>query len=359
MLLHQLGDNKAALENSEEALAFAISNNLYRSIAFALSNIGSSHLAMAHYDLAIEYSTKALLAANQDEVYFRIHQLVSLAECYILIGEFESAEQYITEAASLNMQEGRSELTNILRFQAKIKMSRNDPEGISILHSALERMHATLDFENIEETLCDLWKYYKHIGDFEHALQYHEEYLKVIQSANEEKKQALARVESERREQDKKILQLELHQKQTKLHHQERELTLTASQLATQADLLSHFRNDLRKIVREMGDPIDALKHIKQKLKDLPCEQIDWAKFESEFITVHPEFRQTLHERYPDLTAQETKMCILARIGLKNAEIARLLCLSERSVENHRFNLRKKLGLKTEQNLTQFLAAIK
>ena len=193
----------------------------------------------------------------------------------------------------------------------------------------------------------------------EHALQFHEECLQLIKNESDEKQRTITKVENKRREQEKKILQLELEKKEIAAIGQERELAHTASQLAAQTDLLGRFRNDLRLIVRETSDPVDALRLVKQKLKDLPCEQIDWGKFEADFISVHPEFRRTLSAQHPNLTPQETKMCVLVRLGLKNAEIARLTCLSERTVDNHRFNLRKKLGLKTEQSLSQVLMGMK
>lgn len=73
---------------------------------------------------------------------------------------------------------------------------------------------------------------------------------------------------------------------------------------------------------------------------------------------MHPEFRARIAEKFPMLTKQEIKMCQLARLGLKTHEMARLLCLSERTIDGHRNNLRKKLGLKPSENLTKFLQSI-
>ena len=146
---------------------------------------------------------------------------------------------------------------------------------------------------------------------------------------------------------------------QMKRGQTEKELVTASIHLAMQTELLANFRNELRHIVREIETPIEALNQIKKKLKELPCEQIDWMKFEQEFTSVHPEFRVKLIEKYPDLTKQEVKMCQLARLGLKSIEMAQLLCLSERSIESHRYTLRKKLGIAKEKNLAQFLSTIR
>ena len=52
-------------------------------------------------------------------------------------------------------------------------------------------------------------------------------------------------------------------------------------------------------------------------------------------------------------------MCQLARLGIKTTEMARLLCLSDRTIDSHRLNFRKKAGLSKEQSLTKFLGEIK
>ena len=139
----------------------------------------------------------------------------------------------------------------------------------------------------------------------------------------------------------------------------EGELANKALLLASQSELLGNFRNELRQIVRDISEPIEALKKIKEKLKTLPCEEIDWLKFEAQFASVHPEFKAKLVEKFSDLTPQEIRVCLLLRVGMKSYEIGRIICVSERGIENHRFNIRKKLGLKTEQTLTEFLQGLK
>ena len=52
-------------------------------------------------------------------------------------------------------------------------------------------------------------------------------------------------------------------------------------------------------------------------------------------------------------------MCQLARLGLKTYEMSRLLCLSERTIDGHRNGLRKKLGIKPNENLKEFLGKIR
>jgi DNA-binding CsgD family transcriptional regulator len=191
-------------------------------------------------------------------------------------------------------------------------------------------------FEKESTYLWQLWKFQHEFDDQKNqALIYHKQVL-----------------ETQIRKQEVAIQQI-------KIGSLESQLANNALLLASQSELLGNFRNDLRQIVREITEPIEALKKIKEKLKTLPCEQIDWMKFEAQFISVHPEFKAKLIEKFPELTPQETRICLLLRVGMKSYEIGRIICVSERGVENHRFNIRKKLGLKTEQTLTEFLQNLK
>jgi len=54
----------------------------------------------------------------------------------------------------------------------------------------------------------------------------------------------------------------------------------------------------------------------------------------------------------------EVKVCALLKLKLMPLDIAQLLCLSERSVEWHRLNVRKKLGVARGQDVYEVLAGI-
>lgn len=82
------------------------------------------------------------------------------------------------------------------------------------------------------------------------------------------------------------------------------------------------------------------------------------AEFEAHVMTVHPEFSQKLADRFPYLTKMERKVCALLRLNLTTGDMAKLLVLSERNLESHRYRLRKKLGIKGEVPLQDFLNTI-
>ncbi|MFZ5939235.1 MAG: triple tyrosine motif-containing protein [Bacteroidota bacterium] len=84
----------------------------------------------------------------------------------------------------------------------------------------------------------------------------------------------------------------------------------------------------------------------------------DWKIFETHFERAHEKFLQKLITDYPRLSHSDLRLCAYLRMNLSSKEIAPLMRISVRGVENHRYRLRKKLNLKAEENLTDFILAL-
>jgi DNA-binding CsgD family transcriptional regulator len=83
--------------------------------------------------------------------------------------------------------------------------------------------------------------------------------------------------------------------------------------------------------------------------------QESWDSYLETFTKVHPDFQSILWNKYPDLTDMEIKIYILIRAGLQSEAILHILSLSPRTIENHRFNLRKKLNITARGSLGKCL----
>jgi tetratricopeptide (TPR) repeat protein len=66
---------------------------------------------------------------------------------------------------------------------------------------------------------------------------------------------------------------------------------------------------------------------------------------------IDSEFIQALRLQYPTLTAGELQVCSFLALGLENAQIVKLFSLSLRTVQNHRFRIRRKMKLSRNQDL--------
>jgi len=62
--------------------------------------------------------------------------------------------------------------------------------------------------------------------------------------------------------------------------------------------------------------------------------------------------------RFTDLTPGDMRLAAYLKMNLSSKEIAPLLNISVRGVENKRYRLRKKLGLHNDANLVDYLLSI-
>ncbi len=72
----------------------------------------------------------------------------------------------------------------------------------------------------------------------------------------------------------------------------------------------------------------------------------------------HQIFLQTLAQRFPTLTQTERRVCVLLAKHLRTKEIAVQMGIGERTVETHRQNIRRKLGVPKGKELSAFLCTI-
>ncbi len=81
----------------------------------------------------------------------------------------------------------------------------------------------------------------------------------------------------------------------------------------------------------------------------------DWAVFEENFNSVHEAFLRKLKQRFPELTPGDLRLAAYLKMNLSSKEIAPLLGISLRGVENKRYRLRHKMNLASDENLVEYL----
>lgn len=73
------------------------------------------------------------------------------------------------------------------------------------------------------------------------------------------------------------------------------------------------------------------------------------------FETLNTDFTRRLAERCPQLTPMELRICALLKTGLSTKEMSTILHVTDRAIEKHRYNIRRKLGLDQNINLVVWL----
>lgn len=139
------------------------------------------------------------------------------------------------------------------------------------------------------------------------------------------------------------------------------------AELFVQTSFIIH-KNELILKLKEIVDEICAKNTQKtllpfyQKINNLLSNNLntedDWKMFLIKFEQKHHDFFRTLKENYPQLTNNDLRLCACLKLNMETKDIASLMNLSVRAVENNRYRLRKKLDLKPTQNLNDFFLQI-
>jgi DNA-binding CsgD family transcriptional regulator len=151
-------------------------------------------------------------------------------------------------------------------------------------------------------------------------------------------------------------LDLERLTLQESLEFKERELTANALFLVKNNELIS-------KITEKLLQAKDTFKQENQKIiQDIIIELRSsqdknlWEEFEAHFTRVHSEFYQKLQEQFPNLTANEKKLCAFLRLNMSTKDISAITYQSINSITVARSRLRKKLNIEGEDiHLVNFL----
>nr|HMQ61184.1 triple tyrosine motif-containing protein [Flavilitoribacter sp.] len=162
--------------------------------------------------------------------------------------------------------------------------------------------------------------------------------------------------EQERQLQDERIRNRN-QQLQLDIINKSKQLANSTFSLVRKNEILFQLKDELEQIKQDLGARFPEkyyyrmLDQINRQLSD----NQDWEIFETNFNLVHDEFFKKLRKEFPDLTPSELRLAAYLRMNLATKEIAPLLNISIRGVENKRYRLRKKLGLDQDANLTDFL----
>jgi tetratricopeptide (TPR) repeat protein len=364
-LLRQMGfcyEYLGKLPEAEQAMisCLDISRKLgkKRNIAGDLSNLADLSSRKGNWFEARKIGEEALVLISQTSAeHFRTIMLNNLCIYCRKGGDLDASLGYGKMALELSQKIGNKKLEALSNYRigwTYLKLSRFE-ESLVCLKESL------LDIDVLREDYFYMHVYhgmalcFESLGRFEDAYRYLEKY----RVAEEERMQARLNGSLILNEHlQKQAFQNEREAQELKQQQIERELTNSTLQLIAQTELLSELRDGLLQVVRKFPMPDGAAKELRERLKTLPCKAVDWEKFEAQFKAAHPEFKRKLIEKYPEISPAEVRMCELLRMNLKNHEIARLTCLSERTVEDHRYQIRKKIGVKTGENVVDYLVKI-
>ncbi|MFZ4796321.1 MAG: two-component regulator propeller domain-containing protein [Bacteroidia bacterium] len=180
---------------------------------------------------------------------------------------------------------------------------------------------------------------------------------RVIAEKDSHFKQQTETLRLEKDKQEKELIELKNQQLLLEVEHQGKELASSTMHIVQKSEKLLSIKDKLKHIAQITNDP-KIKPEISELIKNIDGDTLidkDWEKFELYFNNIHTSFTQSLKEKFPNLSANDIKMCAYLRMNLSTKEIAAILNISARGVEISRYRLRKKMELENATNLTDFL----
>lgn len=289
-----------------------------------------------------------------------------VAKAYRYLGDYQHAVQYAEEALE-NFQDYHhlSELPYFYMELALIYLADNQlKQALEHIESAYAVAKEQEDTVKIADILHTYATIYEKNGDFEHALDYYKKHVSakeevLNQSIMQKSKLRLSEIEIEKLRNENTVLRQQLDDVKLKEEQLLKERHTLGLQLIEKNELLEHIRHQIQR-KKTMSDDSGTT-----ELADLvSCIAANsesgrlWQFYTSSHQPTQEDIVLKLESLYPVLTTTELKVATLLYLRMENKDIANLLYSSVRTVEWHRMNIRKKLGLGIEENLSMALKKI-
>jgi tetratricopeptide (TPR) repeat protein len=153
---------------------------------------------------------------------------------------------------------------------------------------------------------------------------------------------------------------LEQQKLKNELEFKNKEMATNVMALMKKNEMLSDITSQLIKIEEQATkeETKSSIRKVALEIEKSTQEKI-WEEFEMRFKQVHSEFYDKLHQRFPDLSPNEQRLCAFLKLNLATKEISAITGQNARAIEMARFRLRKKLGISTQEvNLVAFISQI-
>jgi len=152
----------------------------------------------------------------------------------------------------------------------------------------------------------------------------------------------------------RKILQLQNEKLATEVDAKNSKLMFSSVQMAHKNEILTEVKKDLLDLVKK---PESNFRPLVRKLDGELRNEDYWKEFNLYFNEVDQKFIDRIVKKHPELTKNDLRMCSLLRMNLNTKEIASLLNISVRAVEQSRYRLKKRIQLNKDDDLSKYISS--
>jgi tetratricopeptide (TPR) repeat protein/DNA-binding CsgD family transcriptional regulator len=357
----ELNQPDKAREYLEKSYESAVAAGDIIGIQKSLSNLSEIDLTNGDLTAALDKAERSRVIAKEQD--FRSEEAkitVRIATIQLRREEYSDALRNLKHAMKLAEDYQLDALyPTILGMTSQILVQQrkwDDAESSLTEGIPIARKHgAKQDEADMERLFSDVLAAR---GDFERALEHFRRYAELRDELFKHDQQQLVVQAHIRLEVETAVRQAEEHRREReRLEHElalkQQELAAIALQIAKQNEALGKLTGQL-KTASGGAQTSSVLREIDR----IRTNDNEWKVFESQFDTLHAGFTGKLLEKYPALTPKEVRVCALMKLNLTSKDIAGTLAISERTVEVHRLQIRKKMRLRQTDNLSTKLATL-
>ena len=145
------------------------------------------------------------------------------------------------------------------------------------------------------------------------------------------------------------------------LENKNLELISSTNFISQRNEYLKSLRNKIKTLEQNNNSKESSefmSKNIKRNIDNILNSAKTFESFEKQFTKVYPGFFKMLIEKHGKLTSTDLRLCAYLRMNQNSSEIAQITGASIRTIESQRYRLRKKLNLKPENDILNYLITL-
>ena len=388
------GDFDKAIALLEQPLAYFEEKKDSSFMAYAYSIGGTAYLSKKEYQRGLEHYTKALAFGQRSSPPSMISQyFYHCGRALSRLGRWQGALDTLRMAETMILNGPNKQGLAFVKMglgEALFNLGRHE-EAEQYLMFGLETSAQRKQYHSGMMNARMMSAVQKQKNQFADALRYHEQYVTFKDSMFGQEKDKLSReltVKYETREKEQQIASLQkenalaaqrnwwiggslmllaafglfwVRQRARRKQEQlEKTLEIQRIELKSNEALLDDYaqmlleRNtriealaeqyDLKNLSHDQAEPPGSDRATEEPLYNQTyLSEQDWGQFQARFNRAYPTFLPEVKQQIPSLTTGETRLLMLAKMGLNTKEAATILGISATSVKQGRYRLRKKL----------------
>ena len=359
----KLNKSKQSIKLLEDIYVSASKKEYYQIIIPSLVNLANIYHEQKKYTKALELNDEALNMSRKNKEAHYISTVINVqAKIHEDMDNFKQALLLYKEGLKENIKIGALDKINSNYYHLGcllIKMDQNK--------QAINYFEKIINNKSNGESLQYKMNAYKKLAevlektDLQNSNAYYKKYIEYFEKDYEIKKE-LFNVENKQTIESLEVyidnIQKEKENEKLKaeLDTQKRELITKKVKTLSENNFLTDIIIELKKNISEDDGKIRKKINVTiELLKHRIDSSSDWKQFLDIFNELNPTFIPSLENKSSDLSELELRVCAMIKFGLQTREIANILSITIRGVEQHRYRIKKKLGI--EENLTTYLRA--